>query len=93
MDPRFRDLIPGYLENCRRNFVALLTALANADFEAIAFIAHQMKGSGGAFGFQGLSDLGDVLEHAAGAADLDLSRKAVADFGEYLDGVRLALDP
>ncbi|MBC7837357.1 MAG: response regulator, partial [Nitrospiraceae bacterium] len=92
MDPRFRDLIPKYLENCRRDFVTMLTALAIGDFEKIAFIAHQMKGSGGAFGFQALSDMGDVLEHAAEAADLDLSRKAVADFGEYLDGVRLALD-
>jgi len=70
----------------------MLTALATGDFEKIAFVAHQMKGSGGAFGFQALSDMGDVLEHAAEASDLDLSRKAVADFGEYLDGVRLALD-
>jgi PAS domain S-box-containing protein len=93
MDPRFRDLIPKYLENCLQNFNTLHTASANGDFETIAFIAHQMKGSGGAFGFQMISDMGEVLEHAAGAADLDLSRKAVADFGEYLDGVKLALDP
>uniref|UniRef100_UPI0025F9E483 PAS domain-containing hybrid sensor histidine kinase/response regulator n=1 Tax=Phenylobacterium sp. TaxID=1871053 RepID=UPI0025F9E483 len=93
MDPRYRDLIPGYLENCRRTFATLLAAVASEDFETITFVAHQMKGSGGAYGFPALSDIGDVLEQAADAADLDLSRAAVADFGAYLDGVRLALHP
>jgi PAS domain S-box-containing protein len=90
IDIKFRDLIPEYLENCRRSVVTLRTALAQGDFETIASVAHQMKGSGGAFGFQALSDIGGVLEQAVEAADLDLSRKAVADFAEYLDGIRLA---
>jgi PAS domain S-box-containing protein len=90
---RFRDLIPEYLKNCSGMVVRFRTALADNDLETIATLAHQMKGSGGAFGFQAISDLGGAMEQAVEAADLDLARQAVTDFADYLDGVGLEPNP
>jgi hypothetical protein len=46
-----------------------------------------MRGSGGAFGFQAITDIGAALQQAAESADNDVSRKWVSELSNYLDGV------
>ena len=46
-----------------------------------------MRGSGGMFGFQTITDIGGALELAAESADDDASRKWVGELSIYLDGV------
>ena len=46
-----------------------------------------MRGSGGAYGFQGITDIGAALQQASENADIDASRKWVGDMSSYLDRV------
>jgi hypothetical protein len=46
-----------------------------------------MRGSGGAYGFQAITDIGAALQQAAESADADVSRKWVGELSSYLDGV------
>ena len=46
-----------------------------------------MRGSGGGFGFQPITDLGAAIEQAADDADLGAARKWLAELSLYLDGV------
>jgi len=46
-----------------------------------------MRGSGGAFGFQAITDIGAELQQAAERADTDASRKWVGELSSYLDRV------
>ena len=46
-----------------------------------------MRGSGGAYGFQAITDIGAALEEAAESADNDVSRKWVNELSLYLDGI------
>lgn len=63
------DLIPSYLEN-RRNDVALLhDALAQGNYEMVRNLGHKMKGSGGGYGLDRISEIGHYLEIAAKAQD------------------------
>jgi CheY-like chemotaxis protein len=85
--PKFADRIPAYLQNCRKNVIAMLEALDRGDFETVTMLGHQMRGSGGAYGFQVITDIGAALQHASESADIDASRKSVGDMSNYLDRV------
>ena len=89
---KFADRIPAYLQNCRQNVIAMLDALDRVDFETVTFLGHQMRGSGGAFGFQAITDIGAALQQAAESADTDASRKWVGELSSYLDRVETISD-
>ena len=89
VNPKFADRIPAYLQNCRKNGVAMLDALDRVDFETVKYLGHQMRGSGGAFGFQGITDIGAAIQQAAESADTDASRKWVGELSSYLDRVEI----
>ena len=82
------DRIPAYLQNCRQNVVVMREALDRVDFETVASLGHQMRGSGGAFGFQAITDIGAALQQAGESADNEVSRKWVEELSSYLDGAK-----
>ena len=43
--------------------------MANADFEALQRLAHQLKGAGGSYGYPALTDPAKALEETAKARD------------------------
>jgi len=51
-----------------------------------------MKGAGGMWGFQGITDIGAALEQAAESADNEGSRKWVGELTRYLDRVEIVYD-
>ena len=91
-EPKFADRIPAYLQNCRQNGIAMLDALDRVDFETVKYLGHQMRGSGGAFGFQAITDIGAELQQAAESSDTDASRKWVGELSNYLDRVEAISD-
>jgi len=82
---RLAARIPAYLDSCRQHVVTMRAALDRADFEAVTILGHNMRGSGGAFGFLAITDLGAGLEQAAGDADFGASRRLVDELSGYLD--------
>jgi CheY-like chemotaxis protein len=91
-NPKFADLIPGFLQNRRHDVIEMLDALDRGDFETVESLGHDMKGAGGNYGFQAITDIGAALEQAAESADTDASRKWVDELSRYLDRVELVSD-
>lgn len=91
-EPKFADLIPVFLQNCRKNVIAMLDALDRGDFETVEILGHGMRGAGGSYGFQPITDIGAALEQAAESADTDASRKWVGELSGYLDRVEIISD-
>ena len=91
-NPRLADLIPGFLQNRRQDVVAMLEAVEKGDFNTVESLGHGMKGAGGSWGFQAITDIGTSLEEAAGNADTDASRKLVGELSRYLDRVEVVAD-
>jgi HPt (histidine-containing phosphotransfer) domain-containing protein len=89
---KFADRIPRFQKNCRRHVIAMLDALDRGDFETVEFLGHGMRGAGGMFGFQAITDIGAALEQAAESADADASRKWVDELSRYLDRVEVISD-
>ena len=91
-NPKFVDLIPVFLQNCRQNAIAMLDALDRSDFETVEFLGHGMRGAGGSYGFQAITDIGNALEQAAKSADTEASRTWVRELSRYLDRVEIISD-
>src|SRR6266542_2727566 len=91
-NPKFEDMIPVFLQNCRQNVIAMLDALDRGDFETVEILGHGMRGAGGSYGFQAITDIGAALEQAAESADTDVSRKWVGELSRYLDRVEIISD-
>ena len=91
-EPKFADLIPMFLQNCRKNAIAMRNALDRGDFETVEILGHGMRGAGGSYGFQPITDIGAALEQAAESADTNASRKWVGELSRYLDRVEIVSD-
>ncbi|MGA9091127.1 MAG: PAS domain S-box protein, partial [Bradyrhizobium sp.] len=79
--------IPGYLLNCKQNVIVMSDALDRVDFETVTSLGHQMRGSGGMFGFPAITDIGIAIELAAENSDTDASRKWLGALSIYLEGI------
>lgn len=87
IDKALQDLIPGYLDTRREDVQKLHRAIAVKDHETIRLLGHSMKGSGGGYGFDGITEIGQQLETAAKQQDLDGSRRLTEALKLYLDRV------
>jgi PAS domain S-box-containing protein len=84
---RLAERTPAYLESCRLNAVAMQAALDRSDFQTVTILGHNLRGSGGGFGHQIITDIGARLEQAADDADVNESRRWVVELSSYLDRI------
>ncbi len=82
---RLADQIPAYLDHCRGDVVLMLAALDRADFAAVIILGHNLRGSGGGFGLQALTDFGAGIEQSASEADAPRTRGWLGQLSTYLD--------
>ena len=57
--------MPGFLENRRKDAATLARAVQTQDVKTVRLLGHRMKGDGGGYGFQEISQIGEALEQAA----------------------------
>ena len=87
IDKDLQDLIPGYLQNRRKDIAAIGDALNRGDYEGIRVLGHSMKGSGGGYGFDAITAIGRGIEEAAKAHDGEKIRGGAAELDAYLKSV------
>jgi HPt (histidine-containing phosphotransfer) domain-containing protein len=91
-DPDLSDLIPGFLEHKRDDLAAIVRAIEGADYETLARIGHKIKGEGGSYGLDRISEIGVAIEAAAAARDLAAVRANVQEFETFLDNVEVVFE-
>ncbi|HSR56832.1 MAG TPA: Hpt domain-containing protein [Candidatus Binataceae bacterium] len=89
VDPEIKDLIPGYLARKRADVERIQSALAAGNFAAVATVAHKLKGEGGGFGLDELSEMSAALERAAKAGDGDDARRLAGRISDYINTVEV----
>ena len=90
---RLAEQTPAYLDSCRRDVVLMLAALDRTDFDSVIILGHNLRGSGGGFGLQAITDFGAGIELSAGEADDSGTRKWLNELSTYLDGIVSANAP
>jgi hypothetical protein len=91
-DPDIADLIPGFLENRRRDVDKMREALTQGEYETIRVLGHSMKGAGGGYGFDAITEIGGALERAAKDRNPEGIRQGLRDLAGYLDRVEVVHD-
>jgi histidine phosphotransfer protein HptB len=89
VDPDLEDLIPGFLENRNLDIEKLRSDLDRNDFENIRSIGHSIKGVGGGYGFNLMSELGANIEAAAKENNTDAIRENINRLDDYLKHVEV----
>ena len=91
-DPDLADLIPGYLAHRKTDIAAIREALDKNDLDAVRILGHSMKGSGGGYGFQTITDIGKMLEKNAQEGLNDGIRVQIEGLEEYLRQIEVVYD-
>jgi HPt (histidine-containing phosphotransfer) domain-containing protein len=84
IDQGLEEIVPGFLENRRRDAQTLETALQENNLAQIQLIGHRMRGDGGGYGFDAISKMGAALEQAAAREDRDAIRRHIAELVDFL---------
>lgn len=92
IEAELRELIPGFLENRRKDIQTISEALAQDNYETIQILGHRMKGAGGGYGFDAITDIGSSLEQAAKDKDAGEIRKWMGELVAYLDRIEVVYD-
>lgn len=87
VDKDLEDLIPGFMERRREDVKSLKVSLSAGELDKIRITGHSMKGTGGGYGFDGLSQIGGALEQAALAGKPDEIAALIDRLERYLDNV------
>ena len=90
IDRELMPVVPEYLENRFLDCAEIERLLASGGMEYIQIMGHRMKGSGGSFGFDEISAIGEALEFAAQVTDVKGVRSAVVRLESYLALVSVA---
>lgn len=89
IDPDLEGLIPGFLGNRLDDIAKLQSALNENDFVNISSLGHSIKGVGGGYGFDLMSELGENIETAGKDSDVEVIRDNINRLDDYLKCVEV----
>jgi two-component system sensor histidine kinase/response regulator len=89
MPPGLEDIVPRYLASRRKEVPEMVALLATLDFASLATRGHDLKGTGGGYGFPELTRLGAALERFAKQKDCGALGTQITELGNYLNQVQL----
>ncbi len=90
VDPEIIDLAESFLRNRRAQIQDWRDAIAAGNQQVLRRLGHELKGTAGAFGFYGLSELGVELEEMLMNDDEAAARDRVERMIDYLERVAIA---
>ena len=89
LDAELEELTDDFLKNRKKDIKSIQRALEKEDYQNIHTLGHKMKGTGGAYGFDTVSDLGGSLEQAAKDRNSGEISKLVGELADYLEQVKV----
>ena len=85
-----RDLegiVPIFLGNREKDVLTLRYALIKYDFRTVQTLGHRMKGDGGGFGFDRITEIGAAMERAAKLEDRLTIEQHIVQLEDFLKRV------
>ncbi|MBF0316676.1 MAG: Hpt domain-containing protein [Nitrospirae bacterium] len=92
VDEELSGIVPQYLSKRRDEIDDMKKALSESDMEGLRVIGHKLKGSGGGYGFDYLTEVGKAIEVAAKASDAQEIVRQVQLLEEFLDQVEVVYE-
>ena len=85
LPPGLAEFIPAYLASRRDELKKMIGLLAASDFDSLAVLGHNIKGSGASFGFPEISRIGVALQDSAEQSDTVATGALLRELEHYLD--------
>lgn len=92
VDRDLEDLIPGFLAKRQQDIATILTAIQANNYETIRIVGHTLKGIGGGYGFDKLTELGAALELAGKQQEAAKALELAQVMEEYLEVVEIKFE-
>jgi PAS domain S-box-containing protein len=89
MPTGLEGIVPRYLASRRAELPKMMALLAASDFQRLAVLGHDIKGTGTSYGFPELTRMGAALEHSARQMDTAALTAQLPELKDYLDRVQL----
>jgi HPt (histidine-containing phosphotransfer) domain-containing protein len=93
VDQDLSDLIPGFLAHKREDIATIFEAVARRDYGEIGQVAHRIKGEGGSYGFDSMTELGRSIEQAAAMRDDGAVTTLARQLLNYMDRLEIVFQP
>ncbi|MDT8317996.1 MAG: Hpt domain-containing protein [bacterium] len=92
VDAELEAIIPRFFELRAKDIVVINESLGKKDFETIKRLGHSMKGAGGGYGFDYVSEIGQAIEEAAKKEDAGDIKEWILKLGNYLENIEVVYD-
>lgn len=86
-DPSFADIVLQFVGGLGHRLTMMEAAIHSSDFEALQVAAHQLKASGGGYGYPILSERATYLEKKARAGVLEDCNEAFAELTQVCERI------
>ncbi|MDR4469474.1 MAG: Hpt domain-containing protein [Nitrospira sp.] len=81
------EIVPIFLKNRAHDLRTIWDALTRQDFGTIQNVGHRLKGDGGGYGFNRITEIGASMEQAAKQKDYSLTEQQILHLEEFLKRV------
>lgn len=88
LDPAIRALLPNYIRRRESDVETIADLISQGDFQEVGRLAHNMRGSGAAYGYPRITQLGGQIEDAARSKDIKALLALAEEFGAYVKHMR-----
>jgi hypothetical protein len=89
IDSSLSDIVPIFLSNIRENPEKILQAIDAGNFDVPRTLGHNMKGTGTAYGFPPVTEIGADIESAAKSGDADTIRRKATELAAFLEQIKV----
>jgi len=78
------EIVPIFLGNRENDLQTLRNALTRQDFGTVQHVGHRLKGDGGGYGFDRITEIGATMEQAAKQQDGSMIEQQIVELEEFL---------
>ena len=89
VDEDLGDLLPLYFTSLQKQICNLKEGISKTDLTLCKRIGHNLKGSGGGYGFEHISTLGEKIEDAGTSGDVQTISDNIEKLEAYLGSIKV----
>lgn len=89
VDADLEDLVPGFLAHCKDAIPGIENALARGDIRAVRALGHRLKGTGGGYGFDRITEIGAAIEELPESSSAAEVRPLLVELAHFVDTVEI----
>lgn len=89
IDEDLADIVPGFLENRKKDFVELQGFYQEKNLKEIEKIGHKVSGSSGGYGFHDLGKIAKEMENLAMSGKIEGIDSLIERFENYITNVKV----